>query len=223
MKGASALSASAGLRAGAGYVALVDGSAAVPHAIVQRPHADLDALLADDRVGAVLVGPGLGRTMESWETLEAVLRSKRPVVVDGDALWLIGEMGGKFATSATIATPHAGEFAHMFGDGGSKLEAARSAADRTGFTIVYKGPDTVVAAPDGRAALAAPGSRWLATAGTGDVLAGIVGAMLARGLDPFGAACAGVWLHARAAEIAGPGLIADDLVAALPSALAECL
>ena len=89
--------------------------------------------------------------------------------------------------------------------------------------IVYKGADTVVAAPDGRAAIAPSASPWLASAGTGDVLAGVIAAMRAGGLEPFEAACAGVWLHGRAAEKAGPGLIADDLIARLPAAIDECL
>src|SRR6185295_3389485 len=114
-----------------------------------------------------------------------------------------------------ILTPHEGEFKALFGEGtGSKVDRARAAAARSGAVIVYKGPDTVVAAPDGRAAIGtAP--HWLASAGTGDVLAGAIAACEA--------ACAGVWLHGKAAELAGPGLIADDLVARLNAAYAECL
>ena len=98
-----------------------------------------------------------------------------------------------------------------------------SAAHAAQAVIVYKGPDTVVAAPDGRAAIAPSASHWLATAGTGDVLAGVIAAMRAAGLDAFEAACSGVWLHGRAAALAGPGLIADDLLDHLPQARAECL
>jgi NAD(P)H-hydrate repair Nnr-like enzyme with NAD(P)H-hydrate dehydratase domain len=111
----------------------------------------------------------------------------------------------------------------MFGvSSASKVGQARSAAERAGAVIVYKGADTVVAAPDGRAAIAPPASHWLASAGTGDVLTGIVAALRAKGLEPFEAACAGVWLHGRAAALAGPGLVADDLLDCLPAALAEC-
>jgi len=122
-----------------------------------------------------------------------------------------------------ILTPHDGEFVRLFGDlRGSKVERARAAARRSGAVVVLKGPDTVVAAPDGRAAIAAATTHWPASAGTGDVLAGVIGAMRARGLEAFEAACAGVWLHGRAAELAGAGMIADDLLRELPRALGEC-
>jgi hydroxyethylthiazole kinase-like uncharacterized protein yjeF len=224
MPGAAALAAAAGARSGAGYVTLVGEGGVVPNAVVRRPPAALREALADPRVKAVVVGPGLGRSSEAAEILGLVLSSPRPVVIDGDALRLIADMPSiEERTAPTLSTPHAGEFSDLYGDEGSKLEAARSAAARTGHTIVCKGPDTVVAAPDGRAAVSRTGSHWLASAGTGDVLAGIVAARCAAGLPPFEAACAGVWLHSRAAELAGPGLLADDLVAHLPAALAECL
>jgi ADP-dependent NAD(P)H-hydrate dehydratase / NAD(P)H-hydrate epimerase len=224
MPGAAALAASAAARAGAGYVALVGEGGTVPDAVVRKSPEALEEALADRRVNAVLVGPGLGRDPEAWERLCRVMDSPHPVVLDGDALSLIADRGCPWERSAsTVSTPHAGEFSELYGDGGSKVEAARSAAARTGHTIVYKGPDTMVAARGGRAAIARPGSAWLASAGTGDVLAGIVAAQCAAGLPEFEAACAGVWLHARAAELAGPGLIADDLPGYLPAAFAECL
>jgi hydroxyethylthiazole kinase-like uncharacterized protein yjeF len=225
MPGAAALAASAAARAGAGYVALVGEGGRVPNSVVRKPSAALKEALGDRRVNAVLVGPGLGRDPEAWDRLCEVMDSPHPLILDGDALWLFAEMGGYplRRTTRSILTPHAGEFAHMLGDEGSKIEAARSAAGRIGDTIVYKGPDTLVVAPDGRAAIARAGSAWLASAGTGDVLAGIVAAQCAAGLPAFEAACAGVWLHARAAELAGPGLIADDLPGFLPAAAAQCL
>ena len=130
-----------------------------------------------------------------------------------------------WASSApAILTPHAGEFARLFPTAeGSKVEQARAAAARSHAVVVYKGADTVVADPDGRAAIAPPAPHWLASAGTGDVLAGLVGALRSSGLEAFEAACAGIWLHGRAAELAGAGLIADDLIDHLPAALAECL
>jgi hydroxyethylthiazole kinase-like uncharacterized protein yjeF len=224
MPGAAALAASAGARSGAGYVTLVGEGGQTPNAIVRRRSADLAEALADRRVSAVLVGPGLGRASESSDKLARATSCSCPLVLDGDALWLLAREGRSRERGAPIlTTPHAGEFRELYGDPGSKLEAARSAAARTGDTIVYKGPDTIVAAPDGRAALSATGSPWLATAGTGDVLAGIVAALCAAGLPPFEAACAGVWLHGRSAQLAGPGLVADDLIAHLPAAFAECL
>jgi hydroxyethylthiazole kinase-like uncharacterized protein yjeF len=224
MPGAAALAASAGARSGAGYVVLVGEGGSVPEAVIRRPPEALEAALADPRVSAVLVGPGLGRDKEALAKLARVMESPHPVVLDGDALGLRAHANcPPERGAATVCTPHAGEFRHAYGDGGSKLEAARSAAARSGHTIVYKGPDTVVAAPDGRAAIARTGPAWLASAGTGDVLAGIVAAQLAAGLPAFEAACAGAWLHSRAAELAGPGLIADDLPAHLAAAVAECL
>jgi hydroxyethylthiazole kinase-like uncharacterized protein yjeF len=203
-------------------VTLVGGSGTVPNAIVRAD--ELDDQLHDARVGCVVVGPGLGRSAEAWEKLRRALATAHPIVLDGDALWLLAERGMPSVTAAPlVATPHAGEFRHLFGDGGSKVDAARAAAARHGMTIVYKGADTVLAARDGRAAIAGADSHWLATAGTGDVLAGVVAARVASGMEPFEAASAAVWLHGRAAELAGPGLIADDLLAALPTALAECL
>ena len=224
MPGAAALAASAGARAGAGYVALVGEGGTVPNSVVRKGPAALGEALSDPRVSAVLVGPGLGRDLEAWERLCHVMSSLHPVVLDGDALWLIANMGCPWERSAaTVCTPHAGEFSDLYGDQGSKVEAARSAAARTGHTIVYKGPDTVVVTRDGGAAISRPGSAWLASAGTGDVLAGIIAAQCSAGLPAFEAACAGVWLHGRAAELAGAGLIADDLPGHLPAALAECL
>lgn len=211
MPGAAILGASAAARAGAGSVALSGGGQGGPAAIIRKPE---EAILADTRLGALLVGPGLGRDAEAEARLDRALGSGRPLVLDADALTLLGDRG---LPGTPILTPHEGEFVRLFGTlAGSKVERARAAAVRSGAVVVYKGADTVVAAPDGRVALAAPGSSWLASAGTGDVLAGIIAAMLAQGLAPFEAAQAGVWLHAEAARLAGPNLIADDLIAHIP-------
>jgi hydroxyethylthiazole kinase-like uncharacterized protein yjeF len=224
MPGAAALAASAVLRGGAGYAVLAGEGGAVPQAIVRRRAEEVGALLDDERIGAVLIGPGLGRDAVAGERLEAVLASPHPVVLDGDALWLLGDdisIARRLPT--TVATPHEGEFRRAFGDRGGKLAGARAAAARAVMTIVHKGPDTVVASPDGHAAIASAAAHWLATAGTGDVLAGLVASRLAAGEAPFEAACAAVWLQARAAELAGPAMIADDLVRHLAAAVAECL
>lgn len=216
MPGAAALAAAAALRAGAGYVRLAADApvAGVPSAVVQG-RGGLD----DPRIGCLLVGPGLGRGPDASRRLAEALALAPPKVLDGDAL-----VPGAGDLRGTVLTPHAGEFGRLFpGLVGSKVEQARAAAAASGAVLLYKGADTVVAAPDGRAAIAPPAPHWLASAGTGDVLAGIVAALRAGGLEPFEAACAAVWLHGRAAERAGPALIADDLLAELAGAVAECL
>lgn len=214
MPGAARLAATAAMRVGAGYVTMLDGDGAGLAAIVQRR---FDAAAFDDpRIGAVVIGPGLGRDDNARARLAAALATDRPLVIDGDALRLIDLDRLAARAAPAILTPHAGEFDHLFGAGeGSKLDRTRAAAVRARAIVVHKGPDTVVAAPDGRAALAEPGSPWLSTAGTGDVLAGTAGAMLAALPDPFAAAQAAVWLHAAAARRLGAAFVADDLAAAL--------
>jgi hydroxyethylthiazole kinase-like uncharacterized protein yjeF len=224
MPGAAVLAASAAARAGTGYVRLVAPRhvPGLPAAVVQS-EADVATVIADERVGAVLVGPGLGRSQAARELLHRALACARPLVLDADALVLLGEEGASRLQYTPVLTPHAGEFARMFsGSEGSKVATTRAAAARSGAVLVYKGADTVLADPDGRAAIAPPTSAWLASAGTGDVLAGVIAAMRARGLGAFEASCAGVWLHGAAARrLSGP-FIADDLVGALPSVVAEC-
>lgn len=221
MPGAALLSAMAAQRGGAGYVTLAGKGQGGPAAIVRRD-APLAEILADDRVGAALIGPGLGRDAAAQGLLDAALAAGKPLVLDADALMLLGGTGA--LPGLPILTPHEGEFAKLFGAlPGSRVERTRAAAERAQAVVVLKGADTVVAAPDGRAAVAAPAPGWLASAGTGDVLAGLIAANRARGLDAFAAACAGVWLHGRAAELAGVGLIADDLIGHVPQAMEECL
>jgi len=218
MPGAAALAAESAARGGAGYVRL-SSPRPVPasHAIVQQRAPDFA------KARAVLVGPGLGRDMGAWQLLEQALTAGVPAVVDADALWMLSDMGLGGMAGPAIVTPHEGEFAHVYGDdAGNKVERTRSAAAGTGSVIVHKGPDTVIAAPDGRAVIAPAASPWLSTAGTGDVLAGLCAARLAVGGDPFAAACEAVWLHGEAARLAGAGFVADDLVAQLPAALAAC-
>lgn len=214
MPGAIALAANAAAKSGAGYVRVSTSLpiSGLPHSIVQTGAADLQ----DDRIGCILVGPGLG---DVPQVLTLALTSRAPKVIDADGMGLIGDPQ-RLHGHDVILTPHEGEFVKLFGEiAGSKATRALEAARRSQSIVVYKGPDTVVAAPDGRLAFAPPAPAWLASAGTGDVLAGIIAAMRARGLEAFEAACAGVWLHGRAAEAAGPHLIADDLVAAIPSVL----
>lgn len=223
MPGAALLTAMAAQRGGAGYVTLAGKGHGGPAALVRR-YGGLRDILADARVGAVVIGPGLGRDTEGADQLRRAMESGKRLVLDADALVLLAERGLKRVAGEPVMTPHEGEFKRLFGDlPGSKVERARAAAATAQAVVVLKGPDTVVAAPDGRAAIAPAASGWLASAGTGDVLAGLIAASRARGLGAFEAACAGVWLHSRAAELAGPGLIADDLVTHLPQALADCL
>ena len=215
MPGAAALAATAAARAGAGYVTLIADHSIehVPAAVVQGQGGDV----ADERIGALLVGPGLGRS--GGVLLDRALASGRPLVLDADALSLLGDPA-RLHGRDVILTPHEGEFLGLFGElGGGKPERALEAARRAQSVIIYKGPDTLVASPDGRLGFAPPAPAWLASAGTGDVLSGIVAAFKARGMPSFEAACAAVWLHGRAAELAGPNMIADDLAAAIPDAL----
>jgi hydroxyethylthiazole kinase-like uncharacterized protein yjeF len=216
MPGAIALAAKAAARAGAGYVRVstsrpIDG---LPSSIVQIDHAPVN----DERIGCLLVGPGLG---DAPQVLTLALTSRAPKVIDADGITHLGEPE-RLKGQDAIITPHEGEFRKLFGNlPGAKPERALEAARRSGSVVVYKGPDTLIASPDGRLGFGPGAHPWLASAGTGDVLAGLIAAIRARGMSAFEAACAGVWLHSRAAEIAGPQLIADDLVDAIPSAIAS--
>jgi hydroxyethylthiazole kinase-like uncharacterized protein yjeF len=210
MAGAARLSAAAGLRAGAGYVVLSGGDGAPFSAIIVEDGAGYAARLDDKRLGAVVIGPGYPASDALDRDVAAALDAGKPLVLDAAA---IDAALPRLAGAPAILTPHEGEFARAFPDcAGSKIERARAAAARTGAVVIYKGADTVIAAPDGRIVAAWPGSPWLATAGTGDVLAGACGAMLARGGDAFDAAVAAVGWHIAAARRIGPGLVADDLM-----------
>ena len=214
MPGAIALSATAAARAGAGYVRVSTSLpiTGLPAAVVQMDSAPV----TDDRIGCLLVGPGLG---DIPQVLTLALTSKAPKVIDADAITHLGDPA-RLKGQDAIVTPHEGEFVRLFGKiDGSKPQRALEAARRSGAIVVYKGADTLVASPDGRLGFRPPAPSWLASAGTGDVLAGIIAALRARGMPAFEAACAGVWLHGKAAHIAGPHMIADDLAAAIPKAI----
>ncbi len=220
MPGAAELAARAAMRAGAGYVTLLGDTAGAPHALVRAPLTD--AALGNDRIGAVVIGPGLGRDDRARARLDAALAAGHPLVIDGDALRLLDPARIAALGFPVILTPHAGEFDALFGrSDADRITRTRDAAVRADAVVVFKGADTVVAAPDGRVRIAHGASDWLSTAGTGDVLAGAIGAMMAARLDPFAAACAGVWLHGDAARRSGPAFIADDLADALRSARAS--
>jgi hydroxyethylthiazole kinase-like uncharacterized protein yjeF len=180
----------------------------------------LEHLISDPRRKVWVCGPGLG-IAQAGEKLAALLAAQKTVLADADALTACAGAPEKLRGVAVI-TPHEGEFFRVFGSrGDDKLAAVRDAAAKTGAVTVLKGADTIIAAPDGRAAINDNGPPWLATGGTGDVLAGIIAALLAQGMAPFEAACAGVWLHGASAQIIGPGLIAEDLPPALPKAMLQ--
>ncbi len=224
MTGAARLAATAARRGGAGLVTLAAGQGGnvyrtgEPGLIVSD--AALEALLADERRQVWVCGPGLGQD-EARSALPVLLASGRSVVADADALSAFaGQPDG--LRGVAVMTPHAAEFARVFGKlGTDRLAAAREAARRTGSVVLLKGSDTIVASPDGRAAINASAPPWLATAGTGDVLAGLIAGFLAQGLPPWEAAAAAAWVHGRAAAIAGRYLVVEDLLLALPRALGE--
>jgi hydroxyethylthiazole kinase-like uncharacterized protein yjeF len=221
MTGAARLAARAARRAGAGLVTIACPDAASAAAcragdpgviVVEAP---VPELLGDLRRQTWLVGPGGG--MRAPATAATILAAGRTLVADADALRGAPET----LAGAALVTPHEGEFARLFGPAGTdRLAAARAAASRLSGAVLLKGSDTVVAAPDGRAAITADAPPWLATAGTGDVLAGIAAAFVAQGMPGWEAGCAAAWAHAAAARRAGPHLIAEDLAAHLPAVLA---
>lgn len=234
--GAAQLAATAALRAGAGLVSVACDRASLPvyaaalQAVMTKPAGTLaafDRLVSDSRVTAVLLGPGAGVSARTKSFVLKSLARRKPAVLDADALSVFEGASArlfKAIASPCILTPHEGEFSRLFPDiKGNRLARARAAAARSGAVVVLKGSETVIAAPDGRAAVNAPATPYLATAGTGDVLAGLCAGLLAQGMDPFKAACAAVWLQAEAARTVGAGLIAEDLPDILPDVLRRVL
>lgn len=226
MTGAGRLAAMAARRGGAGLVTIAAGRAvdlyrmAEPGGIVSD--AALATLLEDPRRQVWVCGPGLGHD-EAAAALPALLAAGRQVVVDADALTLCAGAPERLR-GAAVLTPHGGEFARVFGEiGDDKVAATRKAAASTGAVVVLKGADTVVASPDGRVAINDSAPPWLATAGSGDVLAGLIGGLLAQGMPAWDGAAAAVWLHGRAGMHAGAHLVAEDLAPALPRAFADAL
>ena len=234
--GAARLAARGALRAGAGLVTIATPRDALAInvagslAVMVRPVDGADELadfLSDPRRNVVVLGPGGGVGRPMRDLVLAALAGERAVVLDADALTSFADAPQALAAAIkprskpTLMTPHEGEFNRLFEalsvEAHSKLEKARWAAQQMGAVVLLKGPDTVVAAPDGRAAIADNAPAWLATAGSGDVLAGIAAGCLAQGMPGFEAAAAAVWLHGEAGTAVGPGLIAEDLPEAMPT------
>ena len=237
MTGAARLAARAARRAGAGLATIVAPRTALPvyaadlPGTLVAPREDWDALLGDPRRNAVLIGPGAGVGAETAETVLEARASNKRAVIDADALTsFAGAPHRLFAAldGDCVLTPHDGEFARLFegtlkGAGADRLSRARAAASLSGAVVLLKGSDSVIAHPDGRAVINANAPRWLATGGSGDVLAGIILGLMAQGMPAFEAAAAAAWMHGAVATRFGPGLIAEDLVDGLPPILGALL
>ena len=233
MTGAARMAARAAARAGAGLTTIAVPEQALPvyaaalTSIMVRPVAvpdDFDRILADRRLSGLLIGPGAGVSAETRARVLAMLGTGRPIVLDADALTVFEADPAaldRAIIGPCVLTPHDGEFRRLFDPAGDKLTRTRAAARRSGAVIILKGTDTVIAAPDGRAVINANAPATLGTAGSGDVLAGIVLGLLTQGMDPFLAAVAAVWMHGAAADGFGPGLIAEDLPDLLPGVLRQ--
>ncbi len=231
LTGAARLAARAALRVGAGLTTIAAPAEAVATLRMDDPAlmveelgeaACFERLLADPRRNAILLGPGNGANAALCERVLCALCAGRGVVLDADALSAFAQRREELFAAIrgpVVMTPHEGEFARLFSVEGDKLTRARRAAVESGAIVLLKGADTVIAHPDGRAVINANASADLATAGSGDVLAGTIAGLMARKLDPFAAACAGAWLHGDAGTTFGAGLIASDL----PDALARTM
>ena len=233
MTGAARLAARAAARMGAGLTTVAVPQVAFPiyaaslTSVMVHPLAAVDGLanlLAERRFSALLIGPGAGVGAQTCTDTLAVLGAGRPTLLDAGALTSFsGNAEPLFAAIAgdCVMTPHEGEFARLFGNAGTRAERAAIAARRSGAIVVLKGRETIVAAPDGRVIVNGNAPPTLATAGSGDVLSGMIVGLLAQGVEPFAAAAAATWMHGAAAASFGPGLIADDLPDLIPPILQQ--
>lgn len=233
--GAARLAARAALRIGAGLVSVVCPEEAVlAHAAQLNAvmiksfsgEGDIGATLKDDRIGHWCVGPGGGVNERTRDYVLQILAAERGCIIDADGLSVFADQPDRLfkaiakSGQCPILTPHGGEFARLFPDlAGGKLAATRAAARRAGAVVIYKGPDTVIASPDGRAVINDNAPPTLATAGSGDVLAGLCLGLMAQGMVSFEAASAAVWVHGAAATAFGPGLISEDIEGQIPATL----
>ena len=232
MTGAAQLAAMAAQKSGAGYVkifASVGLPAPHPSIVVEtvKDIEDLKQKLSDERISALVIGPGLGRDNKAGSLLDAALAVDVPLLMDADALMIAGQRFAELVNgrkSETVATPHAGEFASLLSKApDDRIEDSRELAARSGSHILLKGSDSVIVSPDGSASISAQSCSWLSTAGTGDILAGIIASRLASGVSGYRAASEGQWLHSRAAYLAGPAFTPEMLIDQLPATLQECL
>jgi NAD(P)H-hydrate epimerase len=233
--GASRMTAVAASRAGAGMVTLAAPApvwslyaTSLTNAIVRSfdGASDWQALLDDKRRNVIAIGPGAGVGASTRQYVLAALATQRATVLDADALTSFAEAPEDLfgaITGPCVMTPHAGEFMRLFQVSGDKLERTRAAAKQSGAVVLLKGPDTVIAAPDGRAIINSNAPPQLATGGSGDVLTGFIAGLLAQGMTPFEAAAAGAWLHGAAATEFGLGLVAEDLPGVLPRVLQKLM
>jgi hydroxyethylthiazole kinase-like uncharacterized protein yjeF len=231
--GAARLAARAGLRIGAGLVTLhspedaLAANAAHLEAVMLRPFdTDVELEQAGHRADAAVIGPAAGVTETTLLNVLALARTGAALVIDADAITVFRDDPDELFSVLDrddVLTPHPGEFERVFPGvlkaTPERISAARKAAETADAVVLLKGADTVIAAPDGRAAVNVNGSPWLATAGSGDVLAGFIGGLIAQGMESFEAACAAAWIHAEAAELHGPGLISEDLPDLTPTVL----
>lgn len=228
--GAAKLAALAALRTGSGTVTIaceehaVMAYAATATSLMTLPMHRWQERMLDTRVNTVIAGPGAGVSEHTRAAVLSALAHGKQLVLDADGITAFEAMPGELFRALgnpAILTPHAGEFRRLFPFLAplAREEAAARAAERAQAVVIYKGQYTVIAAPDGRIAVNRNAPPDLATAGSGDVLAGICGGLLAQGMEPFSAACAAVWMHGEAASLHGPGLIADDIIARLPAVL----
>jgi NAD(P)H-hydrate epimerase len=230
----SANAALASLRSGAGLVSVMcdEGSlpvyaATVPASIMTKPVEKLAELLSDERINAALIGPGAGVNDKTKENVLDILAAGKKTVLDADALTVFKDnpeelfQAIKSSSGDVVLTPHDGEFRRLFVADGSKIEMAQKAAQQSGAIVLLKGADTVIANMEGKIVVNSNAPATLATAGSGDVLAGIILGLLAEGMDGFDAACAGAWIHGEAANKFGVGLISEDLPNKIPEVLQD--
>ena len=253
MTGATRLAARAAQRMGVGLVTLAVPTSALPiyaeslESVIVKPCDELAAweiLLTDKKDPAILIGPGLGLGVERAEEVLAALATKRPCVIDADALTNFADDPDaliKNLHAECVLTPHEGEFVKLFGaivpiDSPAprgrgqgvgvfpgRVDCALAAANRAGCIVLLKGAETIIAAPNGNTVVNRNAPPWLATAGSGDVLAGMILGLVAQKMDAFNAACAAAWMHSRIGTLCGPGLIAEDIVAGIPPVLSEII